>query len=64
MCLSWPAEELRDPARTLPRALILGVLIVAATYLLVNLAYLRALGVDGLAASSAVLAAKTASRMA
>jgi APA family basic amino acid/polyamine antiporter len=37
----------------LPRALILGVLIVAATYLLVNLAYLRALGVDGLAASSA-----------
>ena len=47
------AEELRDPARTLPRALILGVLIVAATYLLVNLAYLRALGVDGLAASSA-----------
>ena len=47
------AEELRDPARTLPRALILGVLIVAATYLLVNLAYLRALGVEGLAASSA-----------
>lgn len=47
------AEELRDPARTLPRALILGVLVVAATYLLVNLAYLRALGVDGLAASSA-----------
>jgi APA family basic amino acid/polyamine antiporter len=29
------------------------VLIVAATYLLVNLAYLRALGVEGLAASSA-----------
>ncbi len=47
------AEELRDPARTLPRALIFGVLIVAATYLLVNVAYLRALGVDGLAASSA-----------
>ena len=47
------AEELRDPARTLPRALILGVLVVAATYLLVNLAYVRALGVDGLAASSA-----------
>ncbi|WP_373071272.1 APC family permease [Gemmatimonas sp.] len=47
------AEELRDPARTLPQALMLGVLIVAATYLLVNLAYLRALGVEGLAASSA-----------
>ncbi len=47
------AEELVDPARTLPRALIIGVLVVAATYLLVNLAYLRALGVDGLAASTA-----------
>ena len=47
------AEELVDPARTLPRALIFGVLIVAATYLLVNVAYLRALGVEGLAASRA-----------
>lgn len=47
------AEELRDARRDLPRALILGVLIVVAAYLLVNLAYLRALGVDGLAASRA-----------
>lgn len=47
------AEELIDPQRTLPRSLVLGVLIVAATYLLVNVAYLRALGLDGLAASRA-----------
>jgi APA family basic amino acid/polyamine antiporter len=47
------AEELVDPQRTLPRALVFGVLIVAATYLLVNLAYLRALGLEGLAASRA-----------
>jgi basic amino acid/polyamine antiporter, APA family len=47
------AEELRDPGRDLPRALMLGVLIVVACYLLVNLAYLRALGVEGLAASRA-----------
>jgi APA family basic amino acid/polyamine antiporter len=47
------AEELVAPARTLPRVLILGVLIVVATYLLVNVAYLRALGADGLAASPA-----------
>ncbi len=47
------AEELRDPARTLPRALIGGVLIVVAAYLLVNMAYLRALGVAGLASSTA-----------
>lgn len=47
------AEELVDPQRTLPRALVFGVLIVAATYLLVNVAYLRALGLEGLAASRA-----------
>lgn len=47
------AEELVDPARTPPKVLILGVLIVAATYLLVNMAYLRALGLEGLAASRA-----------
>ena len=47
------AEELVDPARTLPRALIIGVLLVVATYMLVNIAYLRALGVAGLAASTA-----------
>lgn len=47
------AEELRDPVRTLPRALVFGVFGVVATYLLVNIAYLRALGVAGLASSTA-----------
>ena len=47
------AEELVDPARTLPRALIFGVLLVVITYMLVNVAYLRALGVEGLANSQA-----------
>lgn len=50
---NFVAEEMRDPRRDLPRALILGVLIVAAAYLSVNIAYLRALGVHGLAASKA-----------
>jgi basic amino acid/polyamine antiporter, APA family len=50
---NFVAEELRDARRDLPRALILGVLIVVAAYLLVNLAYLRALGVNGLAVSRA-----------
>ena len=47
------AEELVTPERNLPRALVLGVLGVVVVYLLANLAYLRALGVDGLARSSA-----------
>jgi APA family basic amino acid/polyamine antiporter len=50
---NYIAEEIRDPERTLPRALVLGVLLVVAVYLLANVAYLRALGVTGLAASPA-----------
>jgi APA family basic amino acid/polyamine antiporter len=47
------AEELIEPKRNLPRALIAGVSIVVAVYLLANLAYLRTLGIVGLAQSSA-----------
>lgn len=47
------AGEIRDPQRNLPRALIFGMLLVAACYLLANVAYLAVLGHDGLAASSA-----------
>ncbi len=47
------AGEVRDPQRTLPRALTLGMLLVIVAYVLVNLAYLATLGHAGLAASSA-----------
>ena len=47
------AEEITEPERNLPRALVLGVAIVVAVYLLANVAYLRVLGVAGLAASTA-----------
>lgn len=47
------AEEIIDPERNLPRALVLGVAVVVAVYLLANLAYLRVLGAAGLAASTA-----------
>jgi APA family basic amino acid/polyamine antiporter len=49
---NYVAEEMRDPERHLPRALILGTLAVVAIYLLVNVAYLRTLGLDGLAATT------------
>ncbi len=58
---NFVAEELRDAERNLPRALILGVLGVVVAYLLVNLAYLRALGPAGLAASTAPAADTMAS---
>ena len=47
------AAEMVNPERDLPRALIVGVFAVVAAYLLVNLAYLRTLGITGLAASTA-----------
>lgn len=47
------AGEVRDPQRTIPRALVFGMLLVAACYLLANFAYLAVLGHDGLAASAA-----------
>ena len=50
------AGEIRDPGRTLPRALMLGIAIVVVVYVGANAAYLRVLGRDGLAASHAVAA--------
>jgi APA family basic amino acid/polyamine antiporter len=47
------AEEIIEPEKNLPRALVLGVAIVVAVYLLTNVAYLRVLGVEQLAASTA-----------
>ena len=39
---AYIAEEIRDPAHNLPRALLIGTLIVIACYLLMNTAYLSA----------------------
>jgi len=50
---NFVAEEMVAPERNLPRALLGGVAIVAIAYLAVNLTYLSALGVGGLAASTA-----------
>ena len=47
------AEEIREPERRLPLALVVGVGIVVAVYVSANAAYLIALGPEGLAASSA-----------
>jgi APA family basic amino acid/polyamine antiporter len=47
------AEEIIQPERNLPRALVAGVTIVVVVYLLANLVYLRVLGLTALARSSA-----------
>jgi APA family basic amino acid/polyamine antiporter len=47
----YVAEESTDPARTLPRAIIGGTLLVAALYLVINIAFVRVLPLPVLAAS-------------
>ena len=54
--LTFMAGEVREPARTLPRALISGTVIVMAVYLLANLAYLRVLPFEALSQSKLVAA--------
>ncbi|NKY35006.1 amino acid permease [Nocardia speluncae] len=48
-------EEVRDPARTIPRAIPLALAITVVVYALVAIAALRTLGPDGLAAAAAPL---------
>jgi len=47
---SYVAEEIRDPARNLPRSLAIGTVSVVTIYLLLNVLYLYVLPIDELAA--------------
>ena len=44
--------EVKNPGKTLPKALILGTVSIVALYLAANLGYARTLGLDGLQAST------------
>jgi basic amino acid/polyamine antiporter, APA family len=54
--MSFVAAEVRDPERNISRALLLGTGAVAAIYVAINLAFLYALGIGGLANSQAAAA--------
>jgi basic amino acid/polyamine antiporter, APA family len=60
--LSFIGGEVRDPRRTLPRALIGGALAVMAIYILANVAYLSVLSVDEMR-TSRLVAADVAQRL-
>lgn len=49
--LNYVAEEMERPQRDLPVAMITGIAVVVAVYLLINVVYLKALGHGGLAAT-------------
>ena len=54
--VGFVAGEMRDPQRTVPRSIVLGVFIVIAVYLAANLAYIFVLGQERIAASERVAA--------
>jgi len=47
------AADVREPRRNMPRALILGTLLITTLYVLVNVAFVHALGFTGLRSSRA-----------
>jgi APA family basic amino acid/polyamine antiporter len=53
---AYISAEVKDGRRNMLRALVFSMLIITALYLLVNLAYLRGLGLAGMARSSVVAA--------
>jgi APA family basic amino acid/polyamine antiporter len=54
--VTYAAEETRTPERTIPRALLGGVLIVTACYIALNAAYFHVLSPDRIAGSQRVAA--------
>ena len=58
--VTYAAGEIKDPQRTVPRALVIGVLVLIAIYLIVNIAYLRVLTIDEMRGVTRI-AEKTAS---
>jgi len=53
---AYISAEIKNPQRNVARSLLAGIAIITATYVLLNLAYLRGLGVAGMANSQAVAA--------
>jgi len=56
-------SEIKDPARNLPKAMLFGILGVAALYLLVSFGYLNVLGLDGFANSPRTVASDAANHI-
>ena len=54
--VGFVAGEMRDPQRTVPRSILIGVAITITVYVAANLAYLYALGQPGVAGSGRVAA--------
>jgi amino acid transporter len=51
---AYLTAEMRDTRRNIVRALVIGIIVITVLYLLLNLAYLRVLGLGGMQASKAI----------
>ncbi|HSC95188.1 MAG TPA: amino acid permease [Burkholderiales bacterium] len=51
---AYLTAEMRDTRRNIVRALVIGIVVITLLYLLLNLAYLKALGLGGMQASKAI----------
>lgn len=52
--ITYIAGEVKDPSRTIPKGLFLGMIIIISVYVLINLAYLYILPIDAMSQSSLV----------
>lgn len=57
--ITYVAGEVREPERTYPRALLIGMTVILAVYLLVNAAYLYVLPIQTMATSALVASTAT-----
>src|SRR5438046_10476682 len=53
---AYISAEVRNPERNMVRALLVSIVVVTLLYVLVNVAYLKGLGLDAMARSDAVAA--------
>jgi basic amino acid/polyamine antiporter, APA family len=53
---AYITAEVRDPRRNIVRALVIGIVVVTVVYVLLNVAYLNVLGLEGMKASKALAA--------
>ena len=60
--VTYTAGEVKDPQRNLPRAILFSILIILVVYLLINIAYVYVLSLDGVTQSQRV-AADTAAKV-
>lgn len=61
--VTWVGGEVRDPQRTLPRAIVLGVLLVIVGYLAANWAYFALLPFEQVTGSTAIAADAVGTRL-